>query len=132
MKMKIFPGIRFTDLVFIEIRAFDLCINRVGKFFLQKLIRFYFNYAHQVHNFDYTMRHAARAGYNYFYIRKPETKISVYQLTKTSLFINPVKFICPGPVAIFHHAVVGAHHTCKETKTNYALTILMFQALIIN
>src|SRR5882724_7624361 len=130
--MKSFPGICFTGLVFVKIGAFDLRINRVGEFLLQKLIRFYFHYTHQVHNFNHTMRHAARAGYNYFYIRKPETKISMDQFTETSLLINSLKLIGPGPVAIFHHAVVRTHHTGKETKTNYALTIFMFQAFIIN
>src|SRR5689334_9546541 len=54
------------------------------------------------------------------------------QFPKTPLLINPLKFKGATAIAIFHHAIVRTNNARKKTKSNDALAIFMFEALIID
>src|SRR5437868_3167687 len=89
-------------------------------------------YSHQVHDLKDAMRHTSRTSDCNFHVGQSDSKISMDQFTKTSLLVNTIKFVQAGPVTVCHHAIVCTHNTGKKSKTNDALTILMFQAFVID
>src|SRR5213075_3513524 len=78
------------------------------------------------------MCHPTRTSDSNFYIRQTKSEITMNKLPQTFLLVYPIQFIQTCSVAISHHTVVCSYYTCKKTKTNDALPIVMFQAFIID
>src|SRR5689334_22337724 len=87
---------------------------------------------HQVHYFENAMCHSSRTCDGNLYIRQAQTKISMYEFSKTALLVNSFQFIQTGPVSISHHAIVCTYNACEETKANNPLSIVMFQTFVID